>query len=446
MRETILSKLTQDELAALRFDWFFWSRANQRTPGSTGAEISRADWQYWLILAGRGFGKTRTGAETVRRWSREFTYCNLIAATADDARDIMVEGESGIIAICPRAERPHYEPSKRKLTWPNGSVSLIFTADEPERLRGKQHMKLWCDEIAAWRYPESWDQAKFGLRIGTNPQAVVTTTPRPTQLVRDITADPGTVVTRGSTYANRENLAPAFFATVIKKYEGTRLGRQELDGEVLDDNPNALFQRGDIDAGRIAIDAMPITSMDRIVVAIDPAATNNEESDETGIVVAGMKGDHAYIFADVSGKFSPRGWAQKAVAHFHEKQADRIVAEVNNGGDMVVATIHAEDPNVPVTKVTATRGKAIRAEPVAALYEQHRVHHVGSFTALEDQMCEFDPIDTSNSPDRMDAMVWAIHDLMLGERSTGALELMRDMKASQSKPAPRAPHWSEGTT
>lgn len=367
-----------------------------------------------MILAGRGFGKTRCGAEWVRSQARTNRFVNLIGATADDARDIMIEGESGILAVCPRAERPEYKSSQRKLEWPNGATSLIFTADEPERLRGKQHEKLWADELAAWRYAEAWTQAKFGLRLGRNPQACITTTPKPTPLVRELLDDPGTHVTRGTTYDNRGNLAPTFFSEIVRAYEGTRIGRQELNGEVLLDNPRALWTRSRIDElRRPALTdgnrAEFLASLRRIVVAIDPAVTANEHSDETGIVVAGIsKDDHFYVLADLSLSASPDTWARTAVQAYRTWDADRIVAETNNGGDMVEAVIRSVDRSVAYRKVTATRGKVIRAEPIAALYEQGRAHHVGAFERLEDQMIEFDPtIAHSHSPDRMDALVWA---------------------------------------
>ena len=336
---------------------------------------------------------------------RQTAYCNLIGATADDARDIMIEGESGILATCPKAERPEYRPSQRKLIWPNGAVSLIFTADEPERLRGKQHGALWADELAAWRYPEAWMQAKLGLRLGANPQACITTTPKPSALMRELIADSATAVTRGTTYDNRENLADAFFASIIKTYEGTRLGRQELNAELLDDNPYGLWTRAQIDALRVN----KAPELKRIVVAIDPAVTSNENSDETGIVVAGIgRDDHLYILADLSLIGSPDKWARTAVGGYRTWQADRIIAETNNGGDMVEAVIRQVDRSVSYRKVTATRGKVIRAEPIAALYEQGRAHHVGNFERLEDQMIEFDPTAARQaSPDRMDALVWA---------------------------------------
>lgn len=244
-RDAWLASLKPDEAAALEYEWEFWARPSQRPPPG--------DWRVWLVMAGRGFGKTRVGAEWVRESVRDYPLVNIIGATADDARDIMIEGESGILAVCPPGERPLYVPSKRRLEWPNGARSLIFTADEPERLRGKQHMRIWGDEIAAWRYPEAWDQAMFGLRLGGDPRAVATTTPKPVRLVRDLMALRTTAITRGSTYENRGNLAPAFLDQIVAKYEGTRLGRQELNAELLDDVPGALWTRTMIDDLRVAM-------------------------------------------------------------------------------------------------------------------------------------------------------------------------------------------------
>jgi phage terminase large subunit-like protein len=404
--------------------WELWARDDQLTPPG--------DWTYWLILAGRGWGKTRTGAEWVRSEVKRSRFVNLIGATADDARDIMIEGESGILSICPRGERPEYKPSQRKLAWPNGAVSLIFTADEPERLRGKQHEKLWADELAAWRYAEAWTQAQFGLRLGARPQACITTTPRPTPLVRELIADPGTLATLGTTYDNRDNLAPSFFSKIVKTYEGTRLGRQELNGEVLLDNPRALWTRARIDELRRpkpADDALAafLASLRRIVVAIDPAVTSNEHSDETGIVVAGIGRDESlYVLEDCSTVATPDAWARVAVQAYRRWGADRIIAETNNGGDMVEAVIRSVDRSVSYRKVTATRGKVIRAEPIAALYEQGRAHHVGGFDRLEDQMIEFDPtIAQTKSPDRMDALVWAGTELFGGVSRVGSVSELR---------------------
>jgi phage terminase large subunit-like protein len=385
-----------------RYRWTLKARPNQLPPPG--------NWRTWLIQAGRGFGKTRIGAEWTRASARDFPLVNIIGATADDARDIMIEGESGILACCPDAERPEYLPSKRRLEWPNGARSLIFTADEPERLRGKQHMRLWADEVAAWRHPEAWDQAMLGLRLGSNPQAVATTTPRPTKLIRDLIADPSTVVTRGSTYDNRANLAPQFLDQIVKRYEGTRLGRQELGGELLLDVPGALWTLTMFDERRAAPD------LKRVVVAIDPAASSNEESDETGIVVAGagVDGDW-YVLADRSGIFTPNEWAKRAIAAYDEFAADRIVAEVNNGGEMVGATLKTVRKAIPYTAVHASRGKAIRAEPIASLYTDRRVWHTRPFDTLEDQLVNWTP-DAGKSPDRLDALVWALTELTEGTR------------------------------
>jgi len=395
-------------------EWSEWEPRPSQIPPA-------GDWRVWLILAGRGWGKTRTGAEWVRETVKQYRYVNLIAATADDARDIMIEGESGILNICPNSERPTYLPSKRRLEWPNGATSLIFTADEPERLRGKQHMALWADEIAAWRYPESWDQAMLGLRLGDNPRAVATTTPRPVRIVRDLMASPTTVITRGSTYENRENLAGAFLEQIITKYEGTRLGRQELLGEFLEDVEGALWSYAMI------VYATKLPDMARVVVAIDPATTSGEDSDETGIIVAGLGVDGlGYVLADRSCRLSPDGWARRAVAAYHEFHADRIVAEVNNGGDLVEQVIRTVEARIPYTKVHASRGKRTRAEPVAALYEQGKVKHAGAFPELEQQLTGWTP-ESGDSPDRLDALVWALTTLMITTEPSRKLVLHRSV-------------------
>lgn len=737
-RAQILAGLTEAQLADFAYDWLVWARDEQKPPDGA--------WRTWLVMAGRGFGKTRTGAEWTRASVRDFRYVNIIGATADDARDIMVEGESGLLAICPTHERPTYLPSKRRLDWPNGAVSLIFTADEPERLRGKQHMRLWCligetlvlmadgtekpirdvatgeyvhtrygprrvigsaltkrnaeifrlsimgrqgilgtadhpvwvdgrgflplgsltagmrvcvtsalsgagepgtaieagttspscgsteksgkrpmdlfpmgvtsttstetratiawktwnssrtastaaittkpiwgriapeplsmrgerrtgfvtsawnaiwsaltvalstiaalpirraiapllvsrphgqaplwarsgsawsvatptvlrdernaiaqspatvaplpseptnalgatlpvlsagsslsasaampgsahghapwlsmatiasvekcatradvydiavegareffangvlvhncDEVAAWRYAESWTQAMLGLRLGRDPRVVATTTPRPTPLIRDLLADPATAVTHGSTYDNYANLAPAFLDTIIRRYEGTRLGRQELDAELLTDVEGALWTLTMLDAVRVR----EAPDLARIVVAIDPAVTSGEDADSTGIVVAGKGADgDGYVLADLTCRLSPDGWARRAVNAYEHHQADRIVAEVNNGGDLVETVLRTVAPRVSYKKVHASRGKRTRAEPIAALYEQGRVHHVGALPQLEDQMAAFVPDHFDGSPDRVDALVWALTELMLNAKKT----------------------------
>lgn len=417
------------EIERRRTDWTRYARPDQLIPDDilTGEKI------FWLILAGRGYGKTRTGAETVRYWHKQGErYINLIGATADDARDIMIEGESGILACCAKYDRPVYKRSERKLEWPNGAVSLIFTADEPERLRGKQHGKLWADELAAWRYAEAWDQAQMGLRLGTLSQAVVTTTPKPTKLVKDLAADESTHITRGTTYDNAKNLSKAFLSKVVKKYQGTRLGRQELEAVILDDNPNALWKRAWLDASRTTHELLKKRGIDfvRIVVGVDPAVTSNVRSDLTGIVVAALGTDgEYYVLEDASCLQSPANWAKTVIRVYNRHAADRVVGEVNNGGDLVEHTLRTVkgDPEtdldadeldgseIPYTKVHASRGKAKRAEPVAALWEQGRAHMVGSHGSLEDECCDFDPTieaEKQPSPDRMDAMVWAITELM----------------------------------
>lgn len=408
-RTRFLNSLTANEVTALLYDWPFWARDKQLPPPG--------DWRYWVILAGRGFGKTRTGAEWVRETVRRFPMVNLIGATVDDARDIMIEGESGILAVCPPSERPEYVISKRRLEWPNGARSLIFTADEPERLRGKQHMKLWADELCSWRYPEAWHQAMLGLRLGDNPQACVTTTPKPTALLLDLLKHPKAVVVTGTTYENRANLAEGFFADIISRYEGTRRGRQELLAELLSDVPGALWTRKMLDETRV--NSAP-AAFKRVVVAIDPAVTAGEDSDDTGIVVVGIdaRTGHGYVLEDLTLRAAPDVWARRAVEAYHRWRADRIVAEVNNGGDMVESVIRTVDPTVSLRQVRASRGKYTRAEPVSALYEQGRVHHVGMLPELEDQLCTWVPGE--DSPDRLDALVWAVTDLMLKQREVTA--------------------------
>lgn len=412
LRTNLIDTLTPSQAYALLYDWPFWARPTQLPP--------KGEWRIWLVLAGRGFGKTRTGAELVRSRvaTRSARRLALVAPTTADARDVMVEGESGILAVSPRWDRPIYEPSKRRLTWPNGAIATFYSADEPERLRGPQHDAAWCDELASWRYPEAWDMLMFGLRLGKDPRVVVTTTPRPVSLLRKLIDDPTAVVTRGTTYENTANLAPDFLSEIIRRYAGTRLGRQEVEAEILDDVPNALWSRKIIERAR----ARTPPALSRIVVAIDPAVTSGAMADETGIVVAGQDAaSHGWILADLSGRYRPIEWAKIAATAYWAHHADRIVAEVNNGGEMVETTLRVIDPNLPVAAVRASRGKIARAEPVAALYEQGRVHHVGAFPDLEDQMCTFvrsgqserAANSASTSFDRVDALVWALTDLLI---------------------------------
>lgn len=408
--QTFLDSLTDEECAALLYDWRgFWARPNQIAPADR-------EWLTWLILAGRGFGKTRTGAEWVRDYAQAQpgSRIALVAPTAADARDTMVEGESGIMAICPPWNMPKYEPSKRRLTWPDGTLATLFSAEEPERLRGPQHHAAWCDEMCAWdNVQDTWDMLAFGLRLGMRPQVCITTTPKPFALLKEIMAQATTRTTRGSTRDNAANLAPAFMDKIIKRYEGTRLGRQELEAEILDDNPGAIFQFDDIKTNRVDVNqAIELMGQcDDIVVGVDPNASDTEDSDECGIVVAGRIGDEGYVFSDRSTKGKPSVWAKAVVNAYDQWKANTVVPEVNNGGDMVVHTIHTIDKSVKVLAVRATRGKQTRAEPIAALYEQGRIHHVGVFPELERQMTEYNPTVDKKSPDRMDALVWAMSKL-----------------------------------
>jgi len=417
-RAQLLATLSPQEAEGLLRDWRgIWARPNQLAP--EGA------WSVWLVLAGRGFGKTRTSSEWVRegvelRGRRRIA---LVGRTAADTRDVIVEGSSGILACSPSWNRPQYEPSKRRLTWPNGAIATCYSADEPDLLRGPQHDSAACDELASWKYPrETWSNLQFGLRIGDEPRALITTTPRPIALLRELLAASSTVVTRGSTFDNAVNLAPSALAEFKAKYAGTRMGRQELEGQILDDAPGALWQRDMIDKLRVR----EAPELVRIVVAIDPAVTSKEGSDETGIGAAGKGVDgHFYVLADRSCRMSPDGWARRAITLLDEVKGDRIVAEVNNGGDLVELTIRTVRPTAPYRAVHASRGKRVRAEPIAALYEQGKVHHVGSMPELEDQMCVFLPEGGDSEDDRVDWLVWSLTDLSEGAPGAGWAEYAR---------------------
>lgn len=371
-----------------------------------------APYDVWLILAGRGWGKSRTGAETVRKWVNVDgrRRIHLVGRTAADARDTMVYGESGIIEVC-RGDldnQPEYNANRRSIFWPNGAQALVFSAEKPDALRGPQCECWWADELAAWRYLENtWDNLQFGARLGVDVRGIVTTTPRPVKKLKELLDDEGTITHRGSTLDNAENLAPNFLRAILRKYRGTRLGRQEINAEILDDNPNALWRRAMIDETRTA--SPP--GLPRVVVALDPAASST--GNEAGIVAVGHGDDgDFYVLDDRSLRASPDVWASETVAAYHRQNADCIVYETNQGGDMVKNTLRTVDQSVPVAPVRATRGKYTRAEPVAALYEQGRVHHVGIFAELEDQMCEWEP--GSESPDRLDALVWGLTYLSQG--------------------------------
>lgn len=447
--------MSEAEAVGLAHDWQVWARDEQLPPAGA--------WLVWLVLAGRGFGKTRTGAEWVLQRVREGARrIALVAPTAADARDTMIEGEAGILARAHPHERPLYEPSKRRITFLNGAVATAFSAEEPERLRGPQHDTAWCDELCAWRQAQAtWDMMVFGMRLG-DPRICVTTTPRPIALLRSLLADPATRVTRGSTYDNSANLARRFLDTLRRKHEGTRLGRQELHAELLDDTPGALWTLGLFDRNRVAAAPQDLV---RCVVAVDPQAGEPPEdgSDEaapgaeTGIVAAGAdtRGD-GYVLADRSGRLSPAEWGERAVLLHDELAADAIVGEVNNGGAMVrfvvesaAAELHRKGrrptPRVVFRAVTASRGKATRAEPIAALDEQGRVHHVGSLPALEDQCATWVP--GQKSPDRLDARVWALTSLLLedgpapsyGSARAGLRRGAASPAAEDDAPAPAPP-------
>lgn len=404
-RRKAVSHLTPEDAEALLYNWRgFLARPDQMMPDG--------DWDIWLVLAGRGFGKTRTGAEAVREEIalNRSGRIGLIAETAADARDVMV---AELLRIFPKSDRPTYTQSNRKVEFRNGAVAFTYNATEPDQLRGPQHDFLWHDELAKWRYArETWDQAQFGLRLGKHPRQIVTTTPRPIELVKAIVAgQEGKVhVTRGKTSDNRANLAASFLSRIEARYANTRLGRQELEAEILGDLPGALWSMASLDAYRLR----EAPKLGRIVVAVDPAVTDTPESDEHGIIVAGKADDkRGIVLEDGSLQGSPRDWASRAVSLYRTWGADCVVVEVNQGGDMVAHTIRTIDPNIRIREVRASRGKHVRAEPVAALYEQGRVAHVGSFPALENQMTQMTTAgyQGDGSPDRVDALVWAFTEL-----------------------------------
>ena len=420
-REAAFAALAASDAQAIDLfhDWQINARDDQLPPLLAA---NGNPWRTWLLLGGRGSGKTRAGAEWVRAvalglWPGEpaASRIALVGPTQSHVRSVMVEGVSGLLSIHPRRERPVLEISKSQLVWPNGAIAQFFSAEDPEGLRGPQFDAAWCDELGRWnRGARAWDMLQFGLRLGALPRQVVTTTPRATPLLKRIIADEATAITRARTVDNASNLAPAFIAEVTRMYAGTALGRQELDGEVVTERADSLWRRKWMVDGRIA--RVP-EDMRRIVVAVDPPVTATDNADTCGIVVAGLGPDNrAYVLADRSlqGR-DPATWARAVIAAFRDFQADRIVAEANQGGDLVVNVIRSVDGNAPVKKVHASRGKFARAEPIAALYAEGRVVHVGEFPALENQMCDFgtEGLSEGRSPDRVDALVWALSELML---------------------------------
>ena len=413
-----IGSLEIDDLQWLDRAWHLQARRNQRP------ELS--DWRTWLLLGGRGSGKTRTGAE----WIKAIVAGNklfpgdgagriaLVGGSFADVRDVMIEGESGLLAIHDKADRPKWLSSKRQLEWPNGTIGYAFSSEDPEQLRGSQFGAAWCDELAKWPYLDAtWNMLQFCLRLGSNPRQVVTTTPRALEMLKKLIADPSTVISRSKTIDNQSHLAPGFIDYLTSRYGGTRLGRQELDGELIEDRDDALWTRKMIDDLR----AKRPEELQRIVVAVDPPASSGKSSDACGIVAVGRDGaGKCYVLRDATiQQASPIEWANRVVSTFHELEADAIIAEVNQGGEMVKTILHTVDPTVPVKTVHASRGKWLRAEPVALLYERGTVHHVGAFAQLEDQMCDFGPngLSSGRSPDRLDALVWAIASLALQNNS-----------------------------
>jgi phage terminase large subunit-like protein len=428
-KRAFILRASQSKSLRIKYTWAAWAREKQlwqlEAPWS---------WDTWFLCAGRGFGKTRTGAQQIIEWAAadHEALIALVGRTVADVRDVMVGGKSGILACSPPWFKPEYKPSQRKLIWPNGALAYTYTAEKPDQLRGPQHSKAWGDERAAWQYDDAWDQLQFGLRLGAKPQCVVTSTPRATKAVKELLREPGTHFTRGNTYENTANLARKFIQQIERKYGGTRLGRQEIDAEILDDNPGALWKRETmIERYRVARDQVP--PLKRVVVAVDPAVKApdpakaargelDESVAETGIVVAGLGlDDQGYVLADYSMQGMPLEWANQGIVAFDSWKADAIVGEVNNGGDLVESNFRTVRKNISYQAVRATRGKLLRAEPVSNLYQQGRVHHVGTFSDLEDQQCNWIPGD--RSPDRLDALVWAFFALMIQEEEDSGILL-----------------------
>jgi phage terminase large subunit-like protein len=408
-------------------DWLWnHARADQHPPPDD-------DWVTWLLLSGRGSGKTRTGAEYTHRMTEVTNRLALVAATGPDARDIMIEGESGLMTIAPPGMRPNYEPSKRRLTWPNGAQAHVFSAEEPDRLRGPEHGYAWVDEPAHFALIQDvWDNLMFGLRIGRRPRVVATSTPKPRPWLKELIKEPDTRLARASTYDNIENLAPSFAERILRRYQGTRLGRQELYGEILEDVEGALWNWELIEPHRLAEAPLTLT---RVLVGVDPAGTANKKSDETGIIVGGIDAviDHGYVLADRSGKMSPLAWARAVDAACDEFDADAIVVETNYGGDMVKQTLRSAGITKRVIEVRSRRGKALRAEPIVGLYEQSKMHHIGKLPDLEEQMTEWQPYEDRDSPDRVDALVHCFTALF-GRNAAADVAVPRSLRRVPEQP------------
>ena len=420
VQRAFLAQLTEDEMRALPWLWEFWAMPHQLPP--------EGDWKTWVALGGRGAGKTRAGAEWVRgqvEGSRpadngKARHVALLGETIDQAREVMVFGDSGLLACAPPDRRPLWQATRKRLVWPNGAVAQVFSAHDPESLRGPQFDLAWSDELAKWsRADEAWTMLQFALRLGEDPRQVVTTTPRNVQILKEILARPTTRVTSAPTSANRAHLAPSFLEEIVAQFGGTRLGRQELEGKLLEDVEGAFWSTAQLEAGRLRV----APSLDRIVVAVDPPVSSGAGADECGIIVAGAvtRGPpqdwQAVVLEDASiPRASPLDWARATVAAAHRHGADRVVAEVNQGGELVESLLRQLDPTLSYRPVRAHRGKTARAEPIAALYEQKRVRHMRGLDDLEDQMCRMTRSGYAGkgSPDRVDALVWALTELILG--------------------------------
>lgn len=407
-QQTFLNSLNSYELDALIWYWPFWAREDQLAP--------LGDWTSWLLLGGRGAGKTRAGAEWVRyranltsgpEASRQIA---LVGETLGAVRQVMVEGPSGILAVSPTSERPRFYASRNLLVWPNGARAYMFSAERPQSLRGPQFDAAWCDELAKWRHDQTtWDMLQFGLRLGSKPQQVLTTTPRPTALLKALLKDDQCLVTRSSTSANKANLAPSFLRDILKRYEGTRLGRQELEAELLDDRQAGLWNVDLLDRQR----CQSAPTLEHVIVAVDPPVGSGPRADGCGVIILGRGKDGlAYIIGDQSSQgLSPRAWARKVAQAYDEYNADLLVAEVNQGGELIRELVLREAPDIRFRAVRARRGKLVRAEPIVALYERGFVFHVGNFEKLEEEMCRYD--GHGASPDRMDALVWGLTEMLL---------------------------------
>ncbi len=409
-REAVLASLSDTESGVLLDDWFFTARREQLPPLS--------DWFIWVMMAGRGFGKNYSGSHWLidQHLTQGKENSAIVAATASDLRRYCLEGPSGIMSLAPRHFYPEYKKSQTKLVWPNGTETHLFTSEKPNRLRGANHDAAWCDELSYWTYAEeAWDMLMLTLRHGTDVKCMVTMTPRPVPAVRSLLLREGkdVAVTRGATMDNFDNLSETFQTQIITQYAGTRLERQEIYGELLLDVEGALWEHEQLEELRI----MDEPELRRIIIGVDPSTTSGENADEVGIIVVGQdKNNKGYVLGDYSGVMSPKKWASKVVSLYHAYGANKVVAEKNQGGEMISTIIHNEDEFVPIDLVHASKGKVARAEPVALLYEQHRIHHVGIHAKLEDEMCMFVPGDIHDSPNRVDAMVWAFTGLLLTTR------------------------------